>query len=118
MKLDELGKTLEASGTQVDLLAAGDSRALVLKRLPAGAHLEGAEGEGDLWIVEGDIRELLNPGARVIGTGKLTVGDSTMGVSRVVTPSLRGLGVKIGEGSGNLARRSEWFGKRRRQTGS
>ena len=120
-ELDQLRELLEAAGAEVSVLQAGSSRGLVLRRAPERIAVEGISGEGELWIVEGDIHELLaagRPGATVAETGTLRLRGETFPVHRIAPPSLRPLGVKIPEGKGNLKRRAEWFQKRRGPVGS
>ena len=108
MNLNQLRKSLEETGAEVELIEAGRSRALVLKRLPPSAQSDG----GNLWIVDGDVADLLDPGAHVLGTERLKIGDVTVPVTRIEAPSLRAHGGKIGEGPGNLEGRAGWFNKR------
>ncbi|HEY2017182.1 MAG TPA: hypothetical protein VGH38_26940, partial [Bryobacteraceae bacterium] len=79
--MDQLRKTLEEAGAEVELIEAGSSRALVLKRLPAsvGPH------EGTLWVVEGDVADLLEPGMHVVGNERLKIGEVTVPVTRIAT---------------------------------
>ena len=104
MNLDQIRKSLEAAGTEVELIEAGHARALVLK------HPRDSETR---WIVDGDIADLLDPGAHVIGTEQLKVDGVNVPVTRLSMPSVRAYGKKIGEGPGNLEGRAAWFNKRR-----
>ena len=112
MNLDQLQLSLQAAGAEVESLQKGSSRALILNHLPAGASFDGIDGTGPLWIVEGEIADLLPSGAHVQGAGILHVGTLAIPASRVAMPTLRALEDKIGEGPDNLARRAGWFGKR------
>ncbi len=112
MNLDQIRNTLEAAGAEIELLEAGGSRALLLRRLPKEARLESVSGTGNLWIVEGDVAPLLQDGATVAGSGELIFGEQRIPVSRITAASLRPLGVKVPEGPGNLKARAGWFGKR------
>jgi hypothetical protein len=111
--LDQLHESLQAAGARVELITTGSSRGLAVGRLPPEAQLEGVSGEGVLWVVEGEIDDLLEPGARVLGNGLLRIGTLSIPVVQVAAAVLRSAGLKIGEAPDNLARRAGWFGKRR-----
>jgi hypothetical protein len=101
--LDRVRKSLEASGGHAELIETGKSRALVLQ--------DSRDGESR-WIVDGDVADLLEPGARVLGTEQMEVGGVTVPVTRVSAPALRAHDEKIGEPPGNLDERNAWFRKR------
>jgi hypothetical protein len=110
--LDQIRSKLEAAGAEIEMLKAGDSRALVVRRVPKEARVESVSGQGSLWIVEGEVSPLLEGGAAVAESGTLVLGAERIPVLRVSDSGLRPLGVKAPEGPGNLKGRAGWFGKR------
>ena len=112
MNLNQLRNTLEASGAEIELLAAGGSRALVLRHLPQQAKLESISETDCLWIVEGDVAPLLESGTTVAGSGTLVLGTERIPVLSISVPSLRPVDIKLPEGPGNLKARAGWFAKR------
>ena len=108
MDLERARKILEEQGEDVRFVKEGGSRALVVQRMPALGESESTS----LWVVEGEIAELLKPGQRAGGAEELQVGDEKVRATRVTSSPLLGHGSKIGEGSGNLRDRGEWFKKR------
>ena len=112
MDLEKVRTKLEAAGAEIETLEAGDSRALVIRRVPEKARLESVSADGNLWIVEGEVAPLLEGGASVAEKGTLILGGERFPVIRVSAPSIRPLDVKVPEGPGNLKARAEWFEKR------
>lgn len=112
MDLEKVRTKLEAAGAEIETLEAGDSRALVVLRVPEKARLESISADGNLWIVEGEVAPLLEGGASVAEKGTLILGGERIPVIRISALSIRPLDVKVPEGPGNLKARAEWFEKR------
>jgi hypothetical protein len=112
MDLDQIRIKLEAAGAEIEMLQAGDSRALLVRRIPEHARLESVSAMENLWIAEGEMAPLLEGGATVAESGTLVMGTERIPILRVSDPTLRPMGAKVPEGPGNLKRRAGWFGKR------
>ena len=112
MDLDQIRTTLETAGAKIEELKVGNSRALVIRRVPKVARLESVSAEGSIWIVDGEVAPLLQGGASVADRGTLVLGAERFPVLSVSAPGLRPLGIKEKEGPDNLKGRAGWFGKR------
>lgn len=112
MNLNLIKSTLEAAGAEIEMMKSGDSRALVLRRLPRLALLESISAGDSLWIVQGDVGPLLEAGAAVVENGMLILDKLRIPVLRISKPGLRPADIKVPEGPGNLKGRAGWFGKR------
>lgn len=112
----EIEAALRAAGIEPERVETPDGEVYVVSKLAPAIELRGLRTRSAAKtgrFVIGAAAAARHVGA-IVASGVVSLAGTSVDVHRCAEPApLRGLGRRIPEGPGNLARRAEWFQKRR-----